>query len=143
MSSPAPAPSSHARFYALRLKPGDDIVLELRKFARMHELQAVSIVTCVGSLTEAQLRYANVSEWARVTGHFEIVSLVGTVDAEGEHLHISLSDGTGRMIGAHFGPGSAVYTTAEIILAELTDLIFTREPCQLSGWDELTIRRRT
>lgn len=134
--------SSTARFFALRLKPGDDVVLELRKFVNANQLKAVAIVTAVGSLTTARLRYANVNEWDRISGHFEILSLVGTIDAKGEHLHISLSDGTGRTIGAHFGAGSSVYTTAEIVLAELVDLEFDREPCEISGWDELTISRR-
>jgi len=134
--------SSTARFFALRLKPGDDVVLELRKFVNANQLKAVAIVTAVGSLTTARLRYANVNEWDRISGHFEILSLVGTIDAKGEHLHISLSDGTGRTIGAHFGAGSSVYTTAEIVLAELVDFEFDREPCELSGWDELTVSRR-
>lgn len=136
------AVSSSARFFALRLKPGDDVVLELRKFVNTNQLKAVAIVTAVGSLTTALLRYANVNGWDRISGHFEILSLVGTIDAKGEHLHISLSDGTGRTIGAHFGVGSSVYTTAEIVLAELVDLEFDREPCEVSGWDELTISRR-
>jgi predicted DNA-binding protein with PD1-like motif len=135
--------SSSARFFALRLKPGDDIILELRKFVNANDLKAVAIVTAVGSLTSALLRYANVSEWDRISGHFEILSLVGTIDANGEHVHISLSDGTGKAIGAHFGVGSSVYTTAEIVLAELVDLEFDREPCELSGWDELTISGRS
>ena len=42
-----------------------------------------------------------------------------------------------------------VYTTAEIILGECEprenkdeEVIFTREPCELSGWDELVIRAK-
>ncbi|PZO74103.1 MAG: DUF296 domain-containing protein [Mesorhizobium amorphae] len=139
----ANATASGARFYALRLKPGQDVVAELRSFVNDNGLRAVSIVSVVGSLNTALLRYANTGVWKEVSGHFEIVSLVGTIDAVGEHLHISLSDRTGRTIGAHFGLGSAVYTTAEIVLAELTDLGFRREPCPLSGWDELVVESRT
>jgi uncharacterized protein len=105
-------------------------------------LKAVSIMSVVGSLTRALLRYANAGDWAEVSGHFEIVSLVGTIDEEGEHLHIALSDGTGATIGAHFGVGSSVYTTAEITLADFTDLSFRRAPCPLSGWDELVVEER-
>jgi len=142
MSSPAVVPSSVARFYALRLKPGQDVALELRKFVDEAGLKAVSIVSVVGSLTKASLRFANTGVWVEREGHFEIVSLVGTIDAKADHLHISLSDRHGVTIGAHFGPGSSVYTTAEIILAELTDFDFTRELCPLSGYEELIVSPR-
>jgi predicted DNA-binding protein with PD1-like motif len=136
------APVSAARFYALRLKPGADVVDELRKFVNINGLRAVAIVTAVGSLTRAKLRFANTGVWVQREGHFEIVSLVGTIDAKGEHIHISLSDRTGVTLGAHFGPGSAVYTTAEIVLAELAAFDFTRELCSQSGYDELVVRPR-
>ncbi|TNM61834.1 PPC domain-containing DNA-binding protein [Aliirhizobium smilacinae] len=142
MSGYANAPSSGARFYAVRLKPGQDVVKELRAFVNANNLKAVSIVSVVGSLNTALLRYANTGVWAEVSGHFEIVSLVGTIDEKGEHLHISLSDRTGKTIGAHFGEGSAVYTTAEITLAEFTDLSFRRELCPQSGWEELIVEPR-
>ncbi|MNI01287.1 hypothetical protein D3C73_541250 [compost metagenome] len=143
MSEYANAPSSGARFYAVRLKPGQDVVKELRAFVNANSLKAVSIVSVVGSLNTALLRYANTGVWAEVSGHFEIVSLVGTIDEKGEHLHISLSDRTGKTIGAHFGEGSAVYTTAEITLAEFTDLSFRRELCPQSGWEELVVEPRS
>lgn len=142
MSDYENATASQARFYALRLKPGQDVVEELRKFVDANNLKAVSVVSVVGSLTKALLRFANTGVWAEVTGHFEIVSLVGTIDAKGEHLHISLSDRTGKTIGAHFGVGSAVYTTAEITLAEFSDLDFRRELCPQSGWEELIVDDR-
>lgn len=143
MSSYSNAPASAARFYAIRLTPGQDVVEELRKFVNENDLKAVSIVSVVGSLTKALLRYANTGVWSEVSGHFEIVSLVGTIDAKGEHLHISLSDRTGKTIGAHFGVGSSVYTTAEITLVEFSDLSFRRELCAQSGWEELIVESRT
>lgn len=142
MSDYDKAPASGARFYAIRLKPGQDVVKELRAFVNANRLKAVSIVSVVGSLNTALLRYANTGVWAEVSDHFEIVSLVGTIDEKGEHLHISLSDRTGKTIGAHFGVGSAVYTTAEIILAEFPDLQFRRELCPQSGWEELIVEER-
>jgi predicted DNA-binding protein with PD1-like motif len=142
MGDAALLPASSARFYAVRFKPGDDLALELRKFVDARGLKAVSIVSVVGSLTKAKLRFAHTGVWVEREGHFEIVSLVGTIDAKADHLHISLSDGTGVTIGAHFGPGSAVYTTAEVVLAELTDLDFSRELCPLSGWEELVVAAR-
>jgi hypothetical protein len=51
-------------------------------------------------------------------GKHEIVSLVGTLALDGDHLHIAVSDSTGRTIGGHLMEGSLVYTTAEIAVGE-------------------------
>ncbi len=142
MTSSDALPPSRGRFYAVRCKPGEDLLAGLRSFVAARGLKAVSIVTAVGSLNTAPLRLANTGVWETRQGHFEIVSLVGTIDEQGEHLHISLSDRHGVTVGAHFGLGSAVYTTAEIVLVELEDYTFTRKPCSLSGYDELVVEPR-
>jgi predicted DNA-binding protein with PD1-like motif len=93
-------------------------------------------------LVRATLRFADADKWVEMSGPFEILSLAGTVDEHGEHLHIGLADSKGRCIGGHFGSGSSIYTTAEVVLAELTGLEFRRTPCPLSGYDELTVEPR-
>lgn len=132
--------SSGARFYALRLVPGTDVLDAVQDFVRVNGLQAVALVTVVGSLTDAVIRYANQPDGTRSSGHFEIVSMVGTIEPTGAHVHLSLSDGSGRMFGGHMLSGCLVYTTAEIVLAHLKDFEFTRVPCAQSGYEELTIR---
>jgi predicted DNA-binding protein with PD1-like motif len=94
----------------------------------------------VGSLTRATLRYANRNEPTVLTGHFEIVSLSGILSRHGSHFHIAISDGQGRTIGAHLLPGSAVYTTAEIVLGILPDLRFLRTFDPQTGYPELDIQ---
>jgi hypothetical protein len=37
---------------------------------------------------------------------------------------------------------ATVYTTAEIVLGEMTDASFGRAHCQHSGWPELTVEKR-
>ena len=132
--------SSGARFYALRLVPGTDVLSAVQDFVQANDLKAVAIVTVVGSLTDAVIRYANQPDGTLTSGHFEIVSMVGTVEPTGAHVHLSLSDGSGRMFGGHMLTGCLVYTTAEIVLAHLEGFEFTRVPCALSGYDELAIR---
>ena len=134
--------SSEVRCFAFRLVPGEDLVQGVRSFVAAHHLRAVAVVTCVGSLTRVTLRFANAEKWVEKRGPFEILSLAGTVDEHGEHLHIGLADSRGRCIGGHFGTGSNVYTTVEIVLAELTALEFRRMPCSLSGYDELKVTSR-
>ncbi len=134
---------SPARVYALRLKPGEDVKAALLDFARTHRLRAASVVTCVGSLQRAHLRFADQDKGTVLEGKYEIVSLVGTFHSEeGGHFHLSISDGQGRTVGGHLLEGNIVYTTAEVTLLEATELEFRREPDGQTGYKELKIYRR-
>lgn len=128
---------------ALRLGPGQDLKTELEAFVKRNNLAAVSVLTCVGSLTKVPLRYANQDNYETLTGHFEIVSMTGMLSAQsGSHLHLAVSDTTGRTVGGHFGDGSSVYTTAEVLLGILPSYQFTRELDPKSGYRELVIRKK-
>ena len=133
-------PLSSGRHAALRLKPGEDPVAALRALQRQTGAQAMALVTCVGSLTRAVIRHANRPEGTVYRGHYEITSLVGTIDPLAEHLHLTITDGEGRAFGGHLLPGSAVYTTAEIVVVLLEELSFARAPCPYSGYDELVVK---
>ena len=133
-------PLSSGRHAALRLKPGEDPVAALRALQRQTGAQAMALVTCVGSLTRAMIRHANRPEATEYRGHFEITSLVGTIDPAGEHLHLTITDPEGRAFGGHLLAGSSVYTTAEIVVLILDGLIFSRAPCPYSGYDELVVK---
>lgn len=138
----APIASARQTVYVLRLKPGQDLRRELQNFARSAGLKAGYIITCVGSLDRATLRLANQNDYAKFEGKFEIVSLVGTLTADGQHLHMSISDKTGQTIGGHLVEGCPIYTTAEIVIGEAEEIIFTREKDEVTGYDELRPRRR-
>ena len=133
-------PSSILKTYALRLLPGDDLRQQLTAFVQAHHIVAGTMLTCVGSLTVATLRLANQEGPTEYRGHFEIVSLVGTLSTNGSHLHLAVSDSTGRTIGGHLLDGCRVYTTAEIVLGELPALEFRRETDATFGYQELVIR---
>ena len=49
--------------------------------------------------------------------HFEIVSLSGSICRDGLHLHMSMSDCEGNVLGGHLRYAT-VFTTAEILLGE-------------------------
>ncbi|HHR6140313.1 TPA: PPC domain-containing DNA-binding protein [Providencia alcalifaciens] len=133
---------SNTRFIALRLRPGDDVILTLQQQVKHHQLQAAFIAGCVGSLTDVALRFAGQEDTHLTSGKFEIVSLIGTLDAQGEHLHLAVSDENGHMRGGHMMPGCTVRTTLELIIGELENNTFTREHCTLSGYEELVITSR-
>lgn len=137
-------PFSSARFLALRLLPGEDVIPALRQYVQQHNLQAAFIAGCVGSLTDVALRYAGQSYAGKkgidlLTGKFEVVSLIGTLDAKGEHLHLAVSDEKGVMTGGHMVEGCTVRTTLELVIGELEQVTFQRETCALSTYEELVV----
>ncbi|WP_312948451.1 DNA-binding protein [Superficieibacter sp.] len=134
--------ASDARFYALRLLPGEEVFSRLHAFIQAQSVRAGWIAGCTGSLTNAALRYAGQEETTLLTGTFEVISLSGTLELTGEHLHLSISDPQGAMLGGHMMPGCTVRTTLELVIGELTTLAFSRQPCPLSGYDELVISPR-
>ncbi|WP_109400531.1 PPC domain-containing DNA-binding protein [Proteus sp. TJ1640] len=134
--------SSHVRFIAVRLIPGEDVIVALRQIIADNQLQSSYIAGCVGSLTDVALRFAGREENRYLTGKFEIVSLIGTLDATGEHLHLAVSDENGIMCGGHMMPGCTVRTTLELVIGELEQVTFSRQPCEYSGYEELVITPR-
>ncbi|QBH95168.1 DUF296 domain-containing protein [Limnobaculum zhutongyuii] len=133
---------SNARFFALRLYPGQELLSTLKTFITEQNLQAAFIAGCVGSLTDVALRFAGESDTTIFSGKFEVVSLIGTLEQQREHLHLSVSDRTGKVTGGHIMPGCTVRTTLELVLGELEQLRFSRQPCSLSGYEELVINQR-
>ena len=88
-----------------------------RSYAKGAKLEAACVVTCVGSLSKVSLRLANAdggkrgsNETVSLEERFEIVSLAGTVSRHGCHLHMSLSDYQGNVVGGHVLDGCVVFT---------------------------------
>jgi uncharacterized protein len=132
--------TDHILIHVVRLRPGDDLLGSVRAYVNQNHIQAAVLLSSVGSLTQASIRYANQPEAHIHTGHFEIVSITGTVEEGGEHIHLSIATGQGNMIGGHLMTGCKIYTTSEVTLAELQGIRFTRETDKEgSGWDELKI----
>ena len=133
---------SKATHYAIRLAPHQDLKKELLSFAAKHKIKAGFIATCVGSLEQVSLRMANQEKGEILLGHNEIVSLTGTLSDSSAHLHLSVSDSTGRTIGGHLLEGALIYTTAEIVIGELEDLEFERTTDLTYGYKELSVKKR-
>lgn len=128
--------------YTFRLFPGADLRNSIQSFVKERNIQAGWIVSCAGSITEYSIRFANQNGASTGSGHFEIVSVAGTVSVNGSHLHISISDSTGKTIGGHLMEGCKIYTTAEIVLVESGKYIFTREKDGSTSWKELQITKK-
>ena len=127
--------------HAFRLKPGEDLKQSIQQFVKDKGIQAGWISTCVGSLTNYTIRFANQPKGYSDSGHFEIVNLTGTLSLNGSHLHISLSDSTGKTIGGHLMDGCKIYTTAEIVIFSSCEFIFKREKDGTTPWEELQVEQ--
>ena len=129
--------------YAFRLRPGQDLKLEIERYAKANNIQAGFIVTCVAGLEQATLRMAGAmpdkQDIRTFEGALEVTSLVGTVSVNGCHLHLSVSDKEGKAFGGHLKEGTLVHPTAEVVIGEAENLVFAREPDEDTGFDELVV----
>jgi hypothetical protein len=128
------------KIIAIRLKPDEDLKESLKTFVKQNNIQAGFILTAVGSLKQATLRFASQDNYQVFDERFEIVSLVGTLSTHGIHLHISLSDKNGETLGGHLVEGCIIYTTAEIVIGTSEDFIFLRTVDETTGYKELEIK---
>lgn len=129
---------------AVRLKPNDDLKTGLESIVKNHDVGSGFIGTCVGSLHAVTLRMAGAKpekqDIRKLEGHFEIVSLVGTISTNGTHLHLSVADEDGKVIGGHLKEGSIITTTAEVVICYDESIAFERVMDKETGFEELSIK---
>lgn len=126
-----------------RLKTGQFLKEEIEKAVEQNGIKAGVLLSVVGGLDRVVLRLAG-SDVANQTiktweGDYEIVSGTGTFSQDGCHLHISLSDKDGAVIGGHLKDGCRVRFTAEVVIGVFEDVVYRRLPDEMTGFDELTI----
>jgi predicted DNA-binding protein with PD1-like motif len=130
--------------FPIRLTPGQDLRNALEAAVQSQNCRAAFVLSGIGSLTTAGLRFAGADQPGRLTGEMEILSLSGTLAFDGaktsSHLHMAISTATGQVLGGHVAAGCIVRTTAEVLLALLPDWQFAREADAATGFDELVVR---
>ncbi len=136
------AQEKNMKIFATRFKPNQDLKKSLKEFVNINNIQAGFILSGVGSLKQANLRFAGQSESQLLREKFEIVSLVGTLSIHGIHLHISLANKEGKTLGGHLVDGCIIYTTAEIVIGESQDHTFSRTLDEQTGFQELLVIRK-
>jgi predicted DNA-binding protein with PD1-like motif len=125
--------------HTIRLHPGADVLAELKKYIAEKNIEAGFIMSAAGSLTQYNIRFANQPEGSLANGHFEVVSLTGLLSTKGNHIHLSVSDSTGRTMGGHLLGGNIVYTTLEVVIGEDPNHIYHRETDSTFGYKELVV----
>ena len=122
----------------LRLQPSEDVRITLRDWANAKNLEAAAITSAVGSLTHAHIRYANRADGIMTNTDLEVLSLSGTLSIHGMHLHLSVADRDGKMLGGHMLDGCIVRTTLELTVQEIDGVRMLRLKDGESGYDELS-----
>lgn len=130
------------KLHTIRLLPGQDVKQELDNFIKGKNIEAAFILSAVGSLTQFHLRFANKAEGTKEVGFFEVVSLTGLLSVHGHHVHMSVSDATGKTIGGHLLDENLVYTTLEVVIGEDTTHKYLREIDATYGYKELLVKPR-
>ncbi|MFM9917009.1 MAG: PPC domain-containing DNA-binding protein [Rhizobacter sp.] len=125
----------------IRLLPGQDLRQALEAAVAARGCRAAFVLSGIGSLSPAVLRLAGANEVRTLDGDVEILTLSGSIAPHASHLHASVSDARGEVVGGHVAQGCTVRTTAEVLLALLPDWAFSREPDAATGFDELVVRR--
>lgn len=127
---------------AFRLEPGQLLKEEIEQ--RTKHIPAGVVLSLVGGLQNAVLRMAGATPSSQiikeVAGPLEIVSGTGTISADGCHIHVSVSDSAGTVIGGHLKNGCRVEFTAEIVIGILENTEFIRADNTVTGFKELHVK---
>lgn len=122
-----------------RLKQGDLLKEEIER--RTKDVPAGVLLSVVGGLDNIVFRLpkgtAERHPMLRQDGPFEIVSGTGTISPDGCHIHMSVADTSGQVLGGHLKDGCVVYMTAEVVIGILDDVSYTREVDAETGFAEL------
>lgn len=120
----------------VRLPPGADLKRSLETL----DGDGAFVVAAIGSLDPVVLRYTGRSDVATLDGAYEMLTLAGSLSRDGAHLHMSVADASGRVVGGHVGYGCIVRTTAELLVTDLPGWELTREHDDATGFRELVVR---
>ena len=129
-------------YLPVRLHPGDDLRPAFESLIRETNQPSAFVLSGIGSLIDARLRFAGMADETLIAGPLEIVSLAGSITRDGAHLHMAVSDCEGRLSGGHAGYGNIVRTTVEAVLVLLPAWQMTREFDATTGFKELSIKPR-
>jgi uncharacterized protein len=122
-----------SRFVALRLDPGEDVLLSLRAAVEEQGIRNGAILSGVGSLDRYHFHVVQTTNvppgntFVQGEGPFDILTVTGLVVDGVVHAHIIFSN-TELAMGGHLEEGCRVLTFAVVVMAEALDV-------DLTGWD--------
>jgi len=139
MSTPRETALPQPGRWALRLEPGDDLRATLEALTRTCGWRAAFVVAGIGSLRVTALRLADAAEPTWLRAPVELLTLCGSLSPDGAHLHATVADAQGHVLGGHVCAGCEVRTTAELLIEVLEGQRFARRLDARTGYLELDI----
>lgn len=124
---------------AVRLTKGDDLKQCIQHLVTEHNISAGTIASCVGCFTHLKIRLAGATQTLELNEPVEIVSVMGTLTPNHQHIHISVAKQSGEVVGGHLMEGCLIDTTAELILHKYHNLSFARQHDNNTGFTELVV----
>lgn len=125
------------QLHILRMLPGEDVREALAAWCAERSIEAAAILSAVGSVSKAMIRFGGRSEGTAIEGDLEVCALSGTLSRHGMHLHIAAADADGRMTGGHLLNGTIVRTTLDLVVHEIGGVRMLRKPDATTGYEEL------
>lgn len=124
-----------------RLKPGQPLKESVTQLVEEKQIKAGVILAAVGGLDNANLRVSKFDNGEHpileIEGPLEIVSCMGTLSTEGCHIHISVSDRSGKCYGGHLKNGCRAFVTVELVILVFDDVAYRRVLDNETGFEEL------
>lgn len=124
-----------------RLSRGADLKQSIMHVVKEHHIQAGCVVSLVGCLSSLTIRLADGTSTLQKSEAFEIISVTGTLTPEHVHLHLSVADNKGQILGGHMMEGCIVSHTAEVCLLRFDGYTFSRKPDADTGYTELVVKK--
>lgn len=130
------------RHITKRLIPGELLKESIVQVVKENNIKAGVILAAVGGLENANIRVSKLDNGdhpvLNVEGPLEVVSCMGTLSADGCHVHVSVADRQGRCYGGHLKDGCRVFVTIELVILAFDDITYGRVFDDETGFEELT-----
>jgi len=137
-----------------RLHPGTDLIRGLEAACDAHGVRFAAVSAAYGSLSSAAFKILQVPPGEshprlmdhRIAGRVEFMGGQGLVCATPEgaretHLHGSVSDATGAVLGGHFVPDlNPVFNNMDLVIQELLDVELVRAHDPVTNTVEMQVR---
>ena len=136
-----------------RLHPGTDLIRGLEQACDEHGIRFAAVISCYGSLSAAGFKFLQIPGGEsrprlmphRVEKRVEFMGGQGLVcetpeGSRATHLHGSISDETGVVLGGHFDSDeNPVFNNMDFVLQELTDVRLIREHDPMTNTVEMRV----
>ena len=109
-----------------KLETGKDLLISLQEMAKKQN-KAGYILSVVGNLSEARIQCPGKKQSTLIKNNLEIISLNGTIDPNGCHLHISFSDGNCNVWAGHLKEGTIILKAADMLIGFLEENLIKEE----------------